>query len=346
MQTQELREKLQKLYSRRYKTIKKRVTHALEAAQLDVDQLSTEEVQAVAETMIEKETETLSKELEELIAQKEALERKIEKKSDELQEIKYEIFNAMEEEFQDSNQALITLHQIKLQSIDLYDILSEMVESAIITALEKDTDGNITEPTREVIKEITYEAIKEGPLNTIRVRKILSTILATAIEVAEATPTRADEILHATLKGMRAGLFAAIERFKKRLAFMPVEAKHILIEDYDTIIEDLNQTDTLFSQVILTQAEESTEPLRTILLNINKELKYDLEELVHLSKETAEVMRERFSSLAKLAVRKADSALHSPKAKEAKRMGIQAFSVAKEALENALKSARSSIDKK
>ncbi len=346
MQTKELREKLQKFYSRRYKTIQKRVAHALESAQLDIKHLSLEEVRTVADTLIEKETQDLSKELEELIAQKDALERKIEKKSDELQEIKYEIFNAIEEEFKDAEQTLIALHQVKLQSIDLYNILSEMVESAIIAALEKDTDGNIIEPTREVIKEITYEAIKEGPLNTVRVRKILSTILATAIEVAEATPNRADQILHATLKGMRGGLFAAIERFKKRLAFMPVEAKHILIEDYDTIIEDLNQTDTLFSQVIITQATESSSTLRKILLDINKEMKYDLDELVHLSKETAEVMREKFSSLAKLAVKKADSALQSPKAKEAKRMGIQAFSVAKEALENALKSAKDAIDKK
>jgi hypothetical protein len=75
-------------------------------------------------------------------------------------------------------------------------------------------------------------------------------------------------------------------------------------------------------------------------------MKYDLEELVHISKETAEVMRERFSSLAKMAVKKADFALKSPQAKEAKRMGVQAFSVAKEALGSALKSAKDAIDKK
>jgi hypothetical protein len=346
MRQEELREKLQKFYSKRYKTIKKRVHHALQEAKLNVNELSTEAVRTVAEALIEKETQTLSVELEKLLAQKEAIERQIEKKSDQLQEIKYELFNAIEEEFKEAPKALLTLHQIKLQSIDLYDILSEMVESAIITALEKDTDGDISEPTREVIKEISYESIKEGPLNTIRVRKILSTILATAIEVAEATPNRADEILHATLKGMRAGLFDAIERFKKRLAFMPVEAKHILIEDYDTILDDLHQTDTLFSQVILTQASESSPTIRTILLTLNKEMRYDLEELLHLSKETAEVMREKFSSFAKLAVKKADSALHSPKAKEAKRMGIQAFTLAKEALESALQSAKDVMDKK
>jgi hypothetical protein len=221
-----------------------------------------------------------------------------------------------------------------------------MVESAIITALEKDSEGDISATTKEVIKEITFEAIKEGSLNTIRVRKILSTILIVAIDVAEATPNRAEEILRATLKGMRAGLIQSIDRFKKRLAYMPVEAKHILIEDYDTIIEDLNQTDTLFAQVVVTQASESSPTIRKILIDINNDMKYDLEELVHISKETAEVMREKFSSFAKIAVKKADSALKSPQAKEAKRMGIQAFSVAKEALGNAIKSAKDAIDKK
>ena len=346
MKSEELQEKLEEAYNKRYKTVEKRVLSALQEVQLDEEHLSLEEIKNIANIFIEKETQKLEDDVEKLLEQKEAIERALEKKSEELQEKKYDVFHALEDEFSADNTLLVKLHQIKLQSIDLYDILSEMVESAIITALEKDRDGDIVEPTKEVIKEITFESIKEGSLNTIRVRKILSTILATAIDVSEATPNRADEILSATLKGMRAGLIQSIDRFKKRLAFMPVEAKHILIEDYDTIIEDLNQTDTLFSQVVVTQASQSSQAIRKILLDINNEMKYDLEELVHISKETAEVMKERFSSFAKLAVKKADSALKSPKAKEAKRMGIQAFSVAKEALGNAIKSAKDVIDKK
>jgi len=75
-------------------------------------------------------------------------------------------------------------------------------------------------------------------------------------------------------------------------------------------------------------------------------MRYDLEELVLISKETADIIRERFSNFAKLAVKKADFALSSPKAKEAKRMGIQAWGVAKAALGNAIKSARDGIEKK
>ena len=57
-------------------------------------------------------------------------------------------------------------------------------------------------------------------------------------------------------------------------------------------------------------------------------------------------MKARFSSFAKSAVRKADIALKSEKAQEAKRMGIQAFGVAREALGTALKSAKDALDKK
>lgn len=317
-----------------------------DTSKVALDNLDIETIKTVATTLVQIETKALHDELEVLLAQKEQLERKIEKQSDALQEAKYTVFNAIEAELINQGEALLKLHQIKLQSIDLFDFLGELVESAIITALEKDTDGDIKETTQEVIKDITFEAIKEGSLNTIRIRKILSTILQSAIEVAEATPTRANEILPSTLKGMRSGLVKAIDRFKKRLAYMPVEAKHILIEDYDTIIEDLNQTDTLFSQVILTQASQYSQNSRVLLLETNKNMRFDLDELVHLSKETADVMKDRFSLFAKKAVKSADSALKSQKAQEAKRMGVQALGVAKTALHSAIKSAKDAMEKR
>ena len=323
-----------------------RLSTLLKESKLEVETLSIEDIREVATTIIELETSSLRNDVESLLAKKEAIERELEKKSEALQESKYSIFNALEHEFSTNDAALLKLHQIKLQSIDLFDILSEMVESAIISALEKDSDGDITETATEVIKDISYEAIKEGSLSTIRVRKILSTILTAAIEVADATPNRAQKILSSTLRGMRSGLVKAIDRFKKRLEFMPMEAKHILIEDYDTIIEDLNQTGNLFSQVVATQANESSRVTKEILLKLNKEMAYDLEELILISKETADVMKERFSSFAKTAIKKADNALKSPKAQEAKRMGIQAFGVARVALGSAIKSAKDAMEKK
>ncbi len=314
---------------------------------IEFEKLNLHEMKDITADIIGSRTKKLRDELEALLLQKELIEKSLEKKSHELQEIKYAIFNEIESLIdKDDAQTISKLHQVKLQSIDLFDLLGETVEGAIITALEKSKDSEAKETIQEVIKELTYQTIKEGTLNTIRVRKILSTILHSSIDIAEATPNISEEILEATLKGMRAGLLQSIDRFKKRLAYMPLEAKHILIEDYDTIMEDLNQTDTLFLQVVQTQANESTSSIRKILVELNKKMHYDLEELIYISKETAQVMKERFSALAKTAVKKADTALKSETAKEAKRMGIQAWGVAKTALNGAIKSAKNALEQK
>lgn len=345
MQEAQLNDNIANIYDRHQPTLQKRVSKLFSQNSINANELSLTEMKTVATAIIDIETSMLKNDVELLLAQKEAIERALEKKSEELQNKKYEIFDTIEQNLT-TDVALSKLHQVKLQTIDLYEILSEMVESAIITALEKEQEGDIKEPLTEVIKDITFESIKEGSLNTIRIRKILATILISAIEISEATPTKAHNILSATLKGMRTGLIRSIDRFKQRLAYMPVEAKHILIEDYDTIISDLNQTDKLFSQVITTQASESSSEINRLLLELNKEMHYDLEELVHISKEAADVMRERFSALARVAVKKADSAIRSVKAQEAKRMGKEAWGVAKVAIESAIKSAKEAIDKK
>lgn len=351
MDLEKIVSKIKKLYDNSYHSINKRVTYAIDESQntlnFDLNELNLHEMKSVTNTILDIESEKIHNTLEDLIAQKEAIESKLHKTRQELQQVKYEVFDALESNVDpaDSN-TLSKLHQIKLQSIDLFDILSETVESAIITSLERSKDSEASENIQEVIREITYQAIKEGSLSTIRTRKILATILSSAIEVAEASPNNAQHILNPTLKGMRSGLLHSIERFKRRVAYMPLEAKHILIEDYDSIMEDLNQTDTLFMQVVQIQANESSPEIRRLLVELNQQMHLDLEELVVISKETANIIKDKVSNFTKNAVKKADTALHSEKAKEAKQMGIQAWGVAKEALGSALKSAKNVMDKK
>ncbi len=350
MKIDKIQEHLKKVYNLRFKSVQKRVTHAIqetESAGMNLTDLNLNEMKSLTLTVLDLETTKVHAEVEDLLAKKEKIQIELDKKLDALQDIKYDVFNAIQEHISDEDSLTLSkLHQVKLQSVDIFDLLSEMVESAIITSLEKAKDSQVSEHINEVIKNLTYEAIKEGSLNSIRIRKILSTILNSAIELAEATPNQASIILEATLKGMRSGLTRAIDRFKQRIMYTPIEAKHILIEDYDTIMEDLNQTDTLFLQIIQTQANESSNQTRKLLVEINQKMHYDLEELVHISKETADAMKERFSSFAKKAVTKTEEALKSPKAQEAKEMGKQAWGVAKVALSNAIKSGKEFIDKK
>jgi len=333
-----IEQNIQKSYNNKFRTLDKRVSSVLEDTKININSLNLNEVKMLSESILEVETKKLHSELNELLLKKEQLEIALEKKSAQLQDTKYSVFNVLETLVENNDeQTLSKLHQAKLQSIDLFDLLSDTVESAILTALEKSKDNEASQVIEEMTKELTYETIKEGTLNTIRVRKILSTILHSSIGVAEATPNTSEMILEATLRGMRSGLLLSIDRFKQRLAYMPLEAKHILIEDYDTIMEDLNQADTLFLQVVQTQANESDTNTRKILVDINKKMHHDLEELVHMSKETALIMKSKVSDFAKTAINKADIALKSETAKEAKRIGTQAWVVAKSALNSLMK---------
>ncbi|MDX9814075.1 MAG: DUF6781 family protein [Sulfurimonas sp.] len=311
----------------------------------ELEVLSFDGLKQNIDEKIKTKTEHLADELNHLLVQKEQIDIAIEKKMSEIQDAKYMLFAELESEASDESY-LSKLHQIKLQSIDLYDVLSETTQSAIIEAIERYKASEAFSFIEEMIKELTYETIKEGELNTLRVRKILSTILNASIEVAEATPNQLDGILESSLRGMRSGLVLSIDRFKKRLEFMPLEAKHILIRDYDTIMQDLNHTDVIFSQVIYSSANESESITKKALQEINNKMRYDLEELVHISKETAIAMKKRFSSFAKAASKKADSMLHSKTANEAKKMGQNAISAAKIAVANAIKNAKSKMEPK
>ena len=326
--------------------IKKLLEHVEQEWRLDATKLTFHELKIVASVVIENETLILHNEVEELLAKKEQIQRQIDKKSHELQNAKYALFNTLETALSDApKQTILKLHQIKLQSVDLFDMLNEMIESAIITTLEKN-DEDMEETIEEIVKEIAYETINEGSLNSIRIRKILSSIMQTAVDVAEATPNQANVILTATLKGTRTGLLKSISKFKQQILYMPDEIKSVLISEYDNTFDELVHTDAIFKQVVGNIASTNSLQTKKILEEIEASMKFDLEELMHISKETVEIMKDKFNNLKKDAVIRGTKVLHSQKAQEAKRMGAQAWGIAKGALESALKSAKNAIDKK
>jgi len=347
-------EKLERDIRAKYKRtrspeISKRIDSLLEHLEsewnLRRDALSLHELKILSSAVIEHETAQLHDEVEELLAQKERIERQLERKAAELHQKKCSAFTALEASLSGGGETMTAqLHQVKLQTIDLFDILGEMVETAIVTTLEKGHD--IEETIEEIIKEFTYETMNEGPISAIRMRQIVTTILQSAIDVSEATPNLADTILRSTLRGIRSGLIRAIGRFKQQLLYMPDEAKALLIGDYPSLQGELQQSDALFSQVIASLGANSSPTIQSSLSRVSNEIHFDMEELVHISKETVEVMRVQLSSLVKEAVARGSKVLHSETAQEAKRMGVQAWSAAKTAIDTAIKSAKERMDKK
>jgi len=314
---------------------------------LDTSSLSMAEIKVLSSSVLNQATKSLNSELEDLLLQKERIERELERKTQELQSKKHQLFSSLESLLLEHNAdkaSIAKLHSVELQSMDLLDLLEEMIESAIITTLEK--GSNIEETIEELTKEITLQTLNEGILSAARIRHIISAIIKTAIMVSEATPNFAQPILEGTIKGIRTGLIKALDRFKQKFLFTPDEAKMVLIEDPQSLYNELHHTDTLFIQTIEALAEQSSDEIKTELENILTEIRYDMEELTLISKETIEILGDKLSSIAKDALQKSSTLLQSKKAKEAKKMGIHAWGVARSALDGAIKGAKDAIDKK
>lgn len=304
--------------------------------------LSLQELKTFASAILEEEGHSLHDELEELIAQKERIERQILRKSEELQHLKYSLFDALEKHLGNSDEMLEKLHQVKLQSVDLLDILEEITESAIITTLEKGSD--IEETLHEIIKEITFETLNANVLNAVRIRRILASILQSAINIAEATPNQADTIFRGTLRGIRSALIKSIEKFHQYLLYVPDEVKALYRDEYKTIETELDRIDTLFSQIFHSLKSHNSASIVQHLERISHETSSD--ELSNLSKETVELLRNRLSKIKRGVTMRGTKLLHSKSAQEAKAIGVRAWSVAKSTMQGAIKGAKEAMDKK
>lgn len=316
-----------------YERTKAAVAYVKQEFGIGPDALTQPEIRAVAKTLLEEETRSLAEELDALMVQRERLQRQIERKSDQIQEEKHQIFNALEAAIgEESVAAHASLHQVRLEMTDLTDILEEVIETAIITTLEKTTE--IEETIEEITKEITYETLNEGPLENERIRRVIGAILHSAVNVSEAAPNQAEMILRGTLRGMRNGLIKSIRRLKKQLLFMPEELRLT-----ETMQSDLPRSDVLFTQIIHDRLADCDHESRDLMEKLTKEMRFA--ELVEVSKETVELMREQFNQ-----VLNRSQMLNSKTAVEAKKMGVTAWKSAKHALGGAISTAKEKMDKK
>ena len=310
----------------------------------NIPEMPLQELREFTTALLKETTLSFHNELEDLISQKEQIERQIARKSDELQQLKYRFFDILEKLFAENETMLEKFHQIKIQSVDLLDILEEIVESAIITTLEKGSD--IEETLHEIIKEITYETLNANVLNAVRIRRILASILQSSLNIAEATPNQADTILRGALLGIRSALYKSIEKFHQYLLYVPEEVKALYRAEYKTIEEELDNIDTLFIQVIHSLKNRNSPVMITQLEAISDDIRFDTEEIKHLSKETVELLRNRLSKLTRNVSEKSAKLLNSKSAQDAKAMGVRAWSVAKSAMNGAIKGAKEAMEKK
>jgi hypothetical protein len=305
--------------------------------------LDTASLLELTQKTLKEATSTTHNELQELLLEKERLEHKISRKSDELQHLKYSFFDTIESLHPDNKEFLEKLHSIKIQSVELLDILEEMIESAILTTLEKGDD--IQGTLHEIIKEITFQTLNAHILNAVRIRQIFTSILQSSLNVAIASPNQADLILRGTLLGIRSALSRSIEKFRQYLLYVPEEVKALYRNEYLTIETQLEHLDTLSLDILSDLRKTNPPAIVNQLTRVTLEIPLDEDDLSLLSKETASLLKSKLATFHQELLQRSEKLLASPKAQEAKAMGIRAWSVAKASMQGAINSAKEAIDK-
>jgi len=311
--------------------------------------LSHETLEELSFATLDYETDQKRQELQQLLTQKEKLELEIRTKTSELQEIRQTTFEAIEsaliEKFGTLEPAYQKrLTQLKIQAIDILDLLHEITESAFVAALEN--GENIEATFTEISRDLTRKTLKDGYLTLDRAQRVVDTIIASAADIAEAAPNFSSEILRGTLYGTKKGLTQSIRAFKERFDYIPDELRPMQIKNMEQTLKDLQHTDRLFIQLVQDQAKLCPASIEKELLYIVERMRPDLSELIMASKDAFTVISKQLAAVRKEAISRGQSVMQSKTAIEAKRMGVNVWDVAKNALNGAISSAKDAMDKK
>jgi len=296
------------------------------------------------------------------------LKKEIEAKKEELKKSLQDIYKDIEKFSDDldkktSNYLENAIKDTKLKEVLLLGILKETTEEAIITTIEN--RKNIEEVIELIIQNIIFQTIEGDDFSKEKTLEVAKTILNVAIGIADEYQAFAKEILKGTTKGIKIGIANAINDFNNNLEFLPDEIRSqreekILFEGLNII--DLNSD---FVDLIKTASKQSNGISKHILEEIASELDNSITKLMKITTDTKESILKKIEKLKespkvnelrknlahKLSELKIDKKIKNIKkenienvAKESKKLGLRAWEVAKNAIDNALKSTKENIN--
>jgi len=268
--------------------------------------------------------------IKELLTQIDKLKAQVEAQKQELrsdlallfEEIESEIASLPQEQRQE---ALRTLHECKLHSLEFLGILAETVESAILNALEN--GENIEETITEITKELAFETININ-VDPSHIKNVSQTIIQVAANIAQASVNHADEIIRGAIYGTKQGIHKSLAKFNETIEFTPDEARTLIIENYETIIQNLPQIDEIFAKSIEEVAQNSDPGIKEKILAIAKQPIYD--KLLTEAQKAAASLKKSFEELIK------EAPAFKINTDEAKKLGLRAFEIAKEKIQESL----------
>jgi len=217
------RKKVQRLKDEKH--IQRRLSELLElyAKGLDKEELkNSQNLGAIIEGIIKAASYNKEEFLYKTIYEKEQLEASINAQRNSIKETIQDTFATLEKHIKSIDKslredALRALNDTQLKDVKMLGILKETTTEALITTIEKSSD--IEDTAFEITKNITFQAINEGNFTKDRFTNISSTILESAIEIADEDQAFAKDLLKGVIYGLNEGMTKAINKFKNDLKF-------------------------------------------------------------------------------------------------------------------------------
>lgn len=332
--------------------------------------LETENIENIStiSSVIDGAMQAISQDKEEEIYKKISLVTKLKQEIDlqkkELKDTLQDIYKGIEEFSKTTDEETSffiekAISDTKLKEVLLLGILKETTEEAIITTIEN--QKNIEAVTEAIIQNIIFQTIGGDDFSKDKTLEAAKTVLDVAIGIADEYQAFAKEILKGTVKGIKNGIVNAVNDFNKNLEFLPDEIRDqkeekILFEglniidlnsDYIDLIKSASQNSNGISKKILENTVLELDNSMTKLMKITADTKENILKKVEKLKESPKVNEFRKTLANKLGELQIDKKIKNIKkedleqvAKESKKLGLRAWEVAKNALENAIKSTR------
>ena len=297
------------------------------------------------------------------------LKQEIELQKDELKKMLQNIYMEIEQFSKQSDEKTSlyiekAISDTKLKEILLLGILKETTEEAIITAIEN--RKNIEEVTEAIIQNIIFQTIGGDDFSKAKTLESTKTVLDVAVGIADEYQAFAKEILKGTTKGIKSAIENAVNEFNQNLEFLPDEIRgqkeeKILFDglniidlnsDFIDLLRDASKNSDGISKNILEDIVAELDNSVTRLMKITTDTKESILKKVERLKESPKVNELKKVLANKISELHIDKKIKNIKkedlefaAKESKKLGLRAWEVAKNALENAIKSTKENMGK-
>jgi len=354
----------------RLKDIKKKKERVIELIKNYIkflEELNLENINTIS-AVIDGSLQAFSKEKEEDIYSKIAtisrLENEIEEEKEFLKNELEDLYNSLEKisinlDTTSTKYLECAIKDTKLNELLLLGILKETTEEAILTAIEN--QKNAEETISQITQNLIYQSIDTSDFSKDRLLEASKSILETAVNIADAYQSMAKEILRGVTYGTKKGIEKSIKNYNQTLEFLPDEIRDI--QEEKMLFEGLNIIDLNgeYMELLKKEAKKSTGISKSILEEIIIDMDKSLTKLIKITVDTKENILKKIEKLkespkvndfkqkvlSKISEFKLENRIKKEDIEkvtnESKKLGIRAWEIAKNALDNAIKNSKNSL---